>query len=141
YLTNTTGYFNDVERNIVMLNYTEEANYTHNNDLYRMEILWQWDLKTGILLNLSINFENLNKTYLSGYFEQYLDDTSIFMLTTGGGIPGSPLILTLFTIILTIGIIIKRFKNFGKILNDSRHCSGNSGINYLNMNNHNREAL
>ncbi|MBD3350957.1 MAG: hypothetical protein GF364_05670 [Candidatus Lokiarchaeota archaeon] len=110
YLENVTELYYDVERTAVQLEY-ELDDVTINGYLHDVSVRWLWDKTTGVLLNNSVEFTNLDDPVLSGYFEQYLTETTLWSLDTSG-IPGFPLEIMIPTLILGILFIgVKTWKN------------------------------
>lgn len=116
YLSNVSEIFYDVPRSAVSLKYTM-TNYILDGDTHNVEISWLWDKKTGVLLNNTMDLDNLDNPALSGRIEHYLTETNLWSLDTSGGIPGYSLPLLLGSTVLLGLIIFSRMQSKIRRLN------------------------
>ncbi|MHA1340789.1 MAG: hypothetical protein ACTSRZ_12220 [Promethearchaeota archaeon] len=121
YLNNISEVYYDVKRETIELKYEQNnivlGGYNHN-----ISVRWVWDKYTGVLLNNTVYFNNLDDPALSGSLEQYLDETSLWSLTTGG-IPGFNIFYLLISSLMggaTVIIILIKHNH-----NDANIPSGN----------------
>lgn len=116
YLSNVTELFYDVEREAVLLEY-EMDNYMLGGYEHNVSVSWLWDKKTGVLLNNTMDLDNLDEPALSGRIEHYLTETSLWSLDTGGGILGYSLPVMMATIVLFGLIVFARIRSKIRRLN------------------------
>jgi len=114
-IQNISEYYNDVARDAIELSYTYDTVLNGNN--YSIAVRWVWDYSTGVLLNNSIKFSNQFDYSLSGLYEQFLLETTIWELNPDV-IPGFPLVWVLFFTGFTLIIIsfLNRKKTTWKII-------------------------
>lgn len=112
-ISNISEYYYDVNRDALELKYKLEEvliDIGSGTNSYNLTVRWLWDKKTGVLLNNSILFENNDHRELNGYVEQYLSETSIWSLDTGGGIPGYSLEILIPTILVGMLFLVVKVK-------------------------------
>ena len=84
-LRNVSEFYYEVERDTLELSYSYDTEL--HGDNYSISVRWLWDYTTGALLNNSVEFENKFDYSLSGVYEQYLESTTMWELSTNS-IPG-----------------------------------------------------
>ncbi|MBN2155455.1 MAG: hypothetical protein JW776_05395 [Candidatus Lokiarchaeota archaeon] len=107
-LRNVSEYYNDVQREALELLFCYDTFLDGKN--YSIDVRWLWDYNTGILLNNSVFFNDTTDPSLSGLYEQYLVETSIWTLSARI-IPGYPIIWTIVLMSFGLGLILIVSKN------------------------------
>jgi len=109
YIDNVTESYNEVPREAVELKFSELT--TLNGQLHNVTTRYLWDKITGVLLNQTIWFNNTVDYFMSGYYEQYISETTMWGIDTSGAIPGFSTEFIVFA--LACGIVIM-YLNYNK---------------------------
>ncbi len=67
---------------------------------------YTWDEEYGVLLKQAIWIDNLDDDSMDGNVNYTLIETSLWSLSTGGGIPGYPSLLLSMTMVCTISVMV-----------------------------------
>jgi hypothetical protein len=106
YIDNVTETYYEERRVGVELKFSEMT--TIGGQLHNVTTRYLWDKATGVLMNHTIWFNNTVDYFMSGYYEQYITETSMWGIDTTNVVPGFSTEFIVFA--LACGIVIMYLK-------------------------------